>query len=189
MTGLAITPTVQQFYAALNAFIQEVTGLPETQVVQGLGNRAAMPAPGFVCFQIVTRRRLRTNIDTPDEVNQDPTDMTITEGVELGVQINCFGPEDPTAAVGSLDWANLLSSTLRDEFGCDFFEQQLGVGLCDPLYADEARLLQLVDGEEQYEEGWAVDAHFQLNPTTTVPQQYADTLDLTMINVQASFPA
>jgi hypothetical protein len=189
MTGLAVTPTEALFYAALNAFVQQVTGLAAAQCIQGLGNRASMPAPGFIVFEIVTRRRLRTNIDTPDEIDDDPTTATIEEGVELGVQINCFGPEDPTATVGSLDWANMLCATLRDEYGCNFFEGQMGEGVCDPLYADDAKLLPLVDGEEQFEEGWYIDAHFQLNPVTTIPRQYADELTLDMINVQASYPA
>lgn len=188
MTGLTVAPTEAQFYAALNAFIQQVTGLANSQVIQGLGNRAAMPAPGFIAFEIVTRHRLRTSIDTPDEVDEDPTTATIEESVDLGVQINCFGPEDPAAAVGSLDWANMLCATLRDEYGCDFFEGQLGDGVCDPLYADDAKLLPLTDGEAQYEEGWYVEAHFQLNPVTTIPQQYADVLELEMVNVQARFP-
>jgi hypothetical protein len=109
----------------------------------------------------------------------------LDEGVELTVQIDCYGPEstDP-AAVGAEDWASILSATLRDEYGC----AQLAP-LLSPLWADEARMIPLVDGEEQYEERWSLDAHFQYDPITTIPQQYAATLDLEMIRVpQESYP-
>lgn len=177
-TTVTIAPSLQSVYAALNSFLQTVTGLPSSNVVQGLPNRAAMPKPGFVCFQALTRRRLRTNIDTMVEINDAlPTQQTMEEGFELPIQIDCYGPV-------SCDWANMLSATLRDAYGVN----QLGPLGLTPLYADEARMIPLVDGEEQYEERWSLDARFQVNAVTTVTQQYADALELELINVDERFP-
>ena len=276
-----ITPNVQAFYGALNLFIQNVTGLAASQVVQGLPNRAAMPLPGFISFQAITRRRLRWNLHTSDTTDQfvgtasvtsgsstltitavtsgalavgqsvaclgipagttiaafgtgtggigtyalsqnatanetdvtlvvgsqeplldqngaplldqngqpllgPPSSLTILEAIELGIQIDCFEPQSTsTSVVGAEDWANMLSATLRDNYGCSFFEAQLGAGICDPLYADDARMVPFVDAEEQYEQKWSVDARFQLNPTTTIPQQYAAAVTLEMVEVPA----
>jgi hypothetical protein len=46
----------------------------------------------------------------------------------------------------------------------------------------------LVNGEEQYEERWIVGANLQYNPVVSTPQQFADTLEATLINVDEAFP-
>lgn len=168
-----VTPTLQGFYAALLPFIVGVTGLPATSVVQGIQNRASMPPPGFILVQTITRHRLRTNVHTYSTHSTVLT-QAIEEGVELGVQIDCYGPQ-------SEDWATMLSTLLRDNVGCTALAPTT-----QPLYADDARMVPLVDGEEQYEERWSVDAHFQYDPVTTAAQQYADALAITLINVPRS---
>jgi hypothetical protein len=182
MSAFPITPTLQLVYAALTPFIMNVTGLPAAQVVQGIQNRVSMPANGFVNMQALFRKRLRTNVHYPVE-SGEPTTASIEEGVELVVQIDCYSPAG-AYTVGGEDWANLLSATLRDEYGYDAL---IGSGLA-PLYADEARMIPITDGEDQYEERWSLDAHFQFNPVTTIPQQYANVLDLTLIDVPVPGP-
>ncbi len=178
--SLAVVPTLQNVYAPIVAFIISVTGLADTQVIQGIQNRAPMPEPNFIVVQALFRHRNITNIDIPDELTEPPVTAGIQEGVELTVQIDCYG-------LSGCDWANMLSATLRDEYGCTALAA-LGAAMTppfelQPLYADDARMIPLVDGEEQYEERWSVDARFQINPLTTIPQQYADVAKLTMINV------
>lgn len=177
MTAYSVTPTLQaNVYPALVALIINVTGLPASNVVQGLANRTSMPLPGFVEVQGLFDSRLRTNIDTYDQTNPAPTTKTLEQGLKLTVQIDCFGPQ-------SHDWANMLSTILRDEEGCIALAPS-----CQPLYADEARMIPLVAGEEQWEERWMVEANLQMNPVVTAPQQYADALELTLINVPEKFP-
>jgi len=183
---LVVAPTLQDVYAPIVSFIRGVTGLDANHVVQGLPNRAAMPTPGFVSFQAIHRARLRTNLDLWDETTNPPMSAGIEEGVELRLQIDCYGPS-------SCDWANMLSATLRDEYGCTQLAT-LAAAMTppftlQPLYADDAAMVPLVDGEEQYEERWMVDARFQINPVTTTPQEYADVLNLLLINVEERYPA
>jgi hypothetical protein len=175
MTAATVTPTLQTVYSALMPFIVGLTGLPPASVIQGIQNRAAMPLPGFILVQALDRHRLRTNIDSMVEANP-PISQTMEEGVELRVQIDCYGPS-------SCDWANMLSATLRDEYGVDALSPTLV-----PLYADDARMIPLVDAELQYEERWMVEANFQINPVTTIPQQYTDALDLTLVDVNVDYP-
>lgn len=177
MSGDTVSPGQQDVYAALVAFIISVTGLPASNVVQGLSNRVANPLPGFVLFQALHTRRLRTNIDSWANVTPAPTTQTIEQGLELSVQIDCYGPS-------SGDWANMLSTLLRDEYGCKALAPS-----CQPLYADDARMMPTVFGEDQFEERWSLDCRLQMNPVTTIPQQYAAVLDLTMINVPEKFPS
>lgn len=172
-----VTPTLQGFYGVLVPFILGTLGLTDAQIIQGIQNRAAMPldAPttsGFIVVQTITRHQLRTNLHT---YSTDPTQVTqgIEQGVELGVQIDCYGPN-------SEDWATILSTVLRDNVGCVALAPTAA-----PLYAEDARMIPLVDGEDQYEERWSLDAHFQYNPVTTAAQQYAEALAITLINVEA----
>lgn len=105
-----------------------------------------------------------------------PGTQTLEEGVEVRVQIDCYGPS-------ACDWANILSATLRDPYGCTALAPTL-----TPLYADDARMMPLIDAEQQYEERWSLDACFQVNFVTTVQQQYTDDLELTVENVQVEYP-
>lgn len=181
MTGFAVTPLLADVYAALVAFIGTVTGLPPSNIVLGIPNRAAMPMPGFISIQSVVRNRLRTNEHGP--VNVATTELNIEEGVELTIQIDCYSAPVSAGQTTAEDWATMLSSTLRDEYGCSILAPTV-----QPLYADEARMVPLVDGEEQYEERWSLDAHFQYNPNTTIPQQSAAALKLRLLDVPNQAP-
>lgn len=184
MSGFAITPILQTgVYVPLTAFIMTVTGLDADHVVQGLPNRASMPLPGFISFQTIFRHRLATNLHTYDETDPSPTTAAILESIELTVQIDCYGPQSTAEAEGAQDWANLLSATLRDEYGVTALAPTLA-----PLYADDATMIPLVDGEDQYEERWMVTAHFEFDPTTTIPQEYADVLDIKLWDVPLQAP-
>jgi hypothetical protein len=185
MPSYVISPQLQSgVYAALVPFITLVTGLAAANVVQGLPNRASMPMPGFISMQAIFRHRLRTNLHLPVNPAGGGT-QAIEEGVELSMQIDCYGPQSTDEIEGAEDWATILSTTLRDEYGVS----QLQPAGVVPLYADDARMIPLVAGEDQYEERWSVDARFQYNPQTTIPQQSADVLKLLLLNVQERYPA
>jgi hypothetical protein len=57
-----------------------------------------------------------------------------------------------------------------------------------PLYADNPTQMPLIDGEAQYEQRWKLTASLQYNPIVTVSQDFADTLTLTLDEVDATFP-
>jgi hypothetical protein len=171
---------LQSLYAVLVPFVMSVTGLDAAHVVQGLPNRATMPTPGFVSMQALFRKRLRTNIHSQALA---PNNATLEEGVELTVQMDCYGPQSTGSGDGAEDWATILSATLRDQYGCAALAPTM-----QPLYADEARLIPLIAGEEQYEERWSLDAHFQYNPVITIPQQSADVATIGLVDVDERYP-
>lgn len=170
-----VSPTLTAAYTAIVAFIMSVTGISDAQIIRGLQNRASMPKPDFIVVQFLNQRRLRTNINKTGTANP-PSTATLEEALEMAFQIDCYGSQ-------SHAWATMLSTLLRDQYGVS----QLRPKGITPLYADDARLMPTVFGEEQYEARWSLDARFQMNAVTTVPQQYADALELTMVNVQERF--
>ena len=54
----------------------------------------------------------------------------------------------------------------RDEYTTDLFPANI-----QPLYADDPVQLPLIDGEQQYEQRWKLEATLQYNPILTTSQQ------------------
>lgn len=174
---LVVTPTLDQLYTALGTFIEGVVpvGVPVIQLPE---NRAAMPpaVPGFVGMTARTQARIMTNLDRWDPQDLDPDAIAIEQAVRLHVQLDCYG-------VSSGDWAVMLSTVLRDEYGCTGLAPLLA-----PLYCSDPRFAALVDGEEQYERRWIVEAVLQYNPVTSTPMQFAAEADANLINVDEAYP-
>lgn len=173
-----VTPVQLDVYKVLQAFIMDVTGLAKPLVIQGLPNRAAMPAaqPGFVVMTLIHRARLRTNVDTWDESNPAPTTIEHEQGVQLRMQLDLYGSS-------SGEWADMLSTLLRDDVGCAALAPA-----CQPLYSEDPRLAPLIDTEEQYEARWILEAVLQYNPVTSTPMQFADAASVGLINVDEAYP-
>jgi hypothetical protein len=108
---------------------------------------------------------------------------SLMQEATVRVQLD-FHSADLTAG----DMAQTVSTMLRDEVGVDFF-----AGLAPPLngvvplYADDPRQMPFINDQQQYEWRWIVDALLQANQTVSVPAQYADSVSVTVINVQASY--
>ena len=176
--SLAISVTQDDVYTALETFLSGIvpTGVP---VIRGLPNRAAMPQPnpGFIVMQALMQDRLNMPVHAWDYgASSPPSTLDIEQGIELPVQIDCYGAT-------SGDWAATITTAFEDQYGFD----ALGPN-CEPLYANQARMMPLIDSEEQYEERWSIDAHLQINPVVTITQQFADQLDLSVVNVTEKYP-
>jgi hypothetical protein len=173
---LVVSPTLDDVYKKLGDFIATViTGVP---VIQTPTNRtpAPPPSPGYIGMTARLSSRIMTNIDHWEADDTAPTGIAIEQAVRLKVQLDCYG-------VQSGDWAVILSTVLRDEFGC--------VGLMPilaPLHADEPKFAPLVQGEEQYEYRWIVEAVLQYNPVVSTPQQFANAAEINTINVDERYP-
>ncbi len=175
---LAISVTQDDVYTALETFLSGIVpaGVP---VIRGLPNRAAMPQPdpGFIVMQALMQDRLNMPVHAWDySASSPPSTLDIEQGIELPVQIDFYGAT-------SGDWAATFTTAFEDQYGFD----ALGPN-CEPLYANQARMMPLIDSEEQYEERWSVDAHLQINPVVTITQQFADQLDASVVNVTETYP-
>jgi hypothetical protein len=174
--ALTISITDTDLYTKVRAFILDIvpTG---TLVIRGPVNRAAQPAADHVVITLVARKRLRTNVTTYSDPSPTTGTAALEEGVQREMQVDFYG--DTLAP----DWAAMFETVWRSEYACRALAPT-----CQPLYADEARQMPLVTGEEQYLERWMVRAMLQYNPVTTTVQEFADTLVVDLINVDVSYP-
>lgn len=96
---------------------------------------------------------------------------------DMVVQVDIHGPS-------SADNAQRLDTLLRSEYGTRAF----GTVAVAPLYCDSPRQLPFLDAEQQVEDRWSVDVHLQLSAVVSTTQQFADQLEPTLIDVDATFP-
>lgn len=181
---MIVTPVQADLYRLVKVLVVSATGLDPTRVIQGLPNRASMPpsAPGFVMMQVTSTKRLRTNQDVWDLTSPNPDHLDIEQGTMLRMQLDLYG-----AASG--DWAVILCTLLRSEYACTVLAGADPTHpVVVPLYSSDPFNAPLNDSEEQYEDRWTLEAVLQYNPVTTVPMQFADTLEVTLINVDETYP-
>lgn len=168
----------QALYEKIQPVLADWLGLDPSLVLQGLPNRAAMPLPdpGYVTMQLTNTARLRTNIDSWDETDLDPSTLQIEQGTKVRMQLDLYG-------ASSGDWAIILSAVLRDEVGCDALAD-----VCQPLFTGDPILAPLEDSESQYEARWIIEALLQYNPVISAPMQFFDEAVVTLVNVDERYP-
>lgn len=89
----------------------------------------------------------------------------------------------------SADRAQILSTTLRDDFGVQFFAAlPAPLNLIAPLYADNPRYVPFINENDQYEWRWINEVNLQVNQTVIVPQQFADIGAVKVVSVDATYP-
>lgn len=171
-----VSPTQNDMFVALQAFVMDVLNLDIDHVVQGIGNGVPMPLGGFVAMTELFANRLSTNVST----YADPTPTTgkknSQQAIQATVQLDCYGPD-------SGNWASILSTLLRDEYACDALAPSV-----QPLHADDPKMLPLIDGEAQYEQRWTVTALLQVNPVVSTPMQFFDEAKVVFVEVDATYP-
>lgn len=100
-------------------------------------------------------------------------------GTQLTVQLDVYGP-------GSADTTRVIDTLFFSEVGVDAVAAS-GYAIT-PLYCNEARQLPFIDAEQQYENRWMIEAVFQISPVVSTPQQFADVVDVTTIEVDTTYP-
>jgi hypothetical protein len=102
----------------------------------------------------------------------------IEQATEIVMQVDVHGP-------GSSDNAQTISTLFRDEYAVTQFD---GTGIT-PLYADEPRQMPFLTAAHQYEDRWTVDVHMQADPVIAVPQEFADAVEIIVIDIDTIVPA
>ena len=172
---MTVSPVLDDVYTAVRAFILGILPLDGMHVVKGTQNRVAMPVGPFVELYIATARRLATTVDTWDPTDPDPTDITRQQSVELEMQVSIYGPL-------SGDMAAIFTTLWRDDYGCT----ALGAS-CQPLHCDEPMRSPLDNGEDQYEDKWTCRARLQYNPVIATAAQFADVVNIGVINATVEY--
>jgi hypothetical protein len=182
MTQPTISLTESQTLTALRSFLLAV--LPTgTEVVKGQDNRVPEPAgSNFIVMTPTLQSRIETNTDSYSDgylvnVNNPSVELTL-QPMQLTVQLDIHG----TSASDNL---NLITSLFRDQYGVDAFNAS-GFDVT-PLYMGDPRQMPFINGEQQIETRWTVDTVLQCNPIITTAQQFATTLNIGVISVEATY--
>lgn len=86
------------------------------------------------------------------------------------------------------DMANTVQALFRDDYAVQQFAGQTPAYSVVPLHADAARYLPFINESQQYEWRWVVEAMLQVNSVVSVPQQFADSVAVTTVSVDAAYP-
>lgn len=105
----------------------------------------------------------------------------IRQPTQITMQLDVHGPN-------ASDNAQTISTLFRDERATSFFAAS-GYDVA-PFYADDPKQIPFVNGEDQYEFRYIVDAVMQANQTVSnLAQQFADQINVGLIEVDAAYPA
>ncbi|MDR9839456.1 phage neck terminator protein [Herbaspirillum huttiense] len=170
-----ISITEEHLFTALRDFIVSLVD-PNLPVIRGLQNRVPTPEGGFVAMSPLFSQGLATTVQTYDGVADTQTNQ---QSKQWTAQIDCYGES-------ANDTAAILSAMVRTPYAADRFAAG-GLGI-QPLYASEPRQLAFVTGESEYQERWTFELSLQYNPQVVVPQEFADTVTVGLINVDVQYP-
>ena len=110
--------------------------------------------------------------------------QSIEQPAQFAIQLD-FHSEEITDAG---DMAQTVSTLLRDTFGTEQFANQNPNYGVVPLYADDPKQMPFLNAEQQFEWRWVVEAMLQANQVLNVPQQFADSVEVGVISVEATYP-
>jgi hypothetical protein len=163
-----MTPSISEdaVMTALRSFLLEV--LPAgVEVIQGQQNRAPEPrGPNHIVMTPARREQLSSTTHGYDPASNS---NTVARSTAFHCTLDIYGPD------GS-DNAQVVSTLLRDSYGCEFLEPY-GI---QPLYCDDGQQMPLVNGEFQYENRWMVRCVLQANPSVVVSAEFGDSVITTL---------
>lgn len=176
MAAATLTPTEDQTFAALFAWVTKVLALPydTEQVLKGFQNLSSTPLGSYVIISpgIMQRQNFGSRAYDPD-ANQAVQAAHLT----YSYQVDCYGPEGPT-------WASILSVAWRTMWGVD----NMVPNVLTPLYADAPQQLNIVNSEGQYEQRFMIRLFGQVNQTVGLPQDFFDQIQLDSITIADQLP-
>ncbi len=108
---------------------------------------------------------------------------TMEQGAQMTVLLDFHGDQ-----VDAMDLASTVMTAIRDEYGVEQFATQTPDYGVRPLYADDARQLPFQNAEQQTEWRWTVEAMLQVNAVVSVPQQFADSVTVDVVSIDATYP-
>lgn len=109
--------------------------------------------------------------------------QTIMQEAEATIQLD-FHASDGSAG----DLAQTVTTLMRDPFATSQFASQTPNYGISPLHADDARQMPFVNDQQQVEWRWIVEAMLQSDQVLSVPQQYADSVSVEVVSVEAAYP-
>lgn len=168
LTVRLVSITQDDLMTAIRTFLLTLVDQP---VLRTPINRAAMPKGAFIAMSPGRVTALATNTVKGTR--------SVKRSSQFECQLDCYGDK-------SGDTATMISMLFRDQYAIEVFEQQPFEIV--PLYAEDAQQMPVVTGEEQYLERWTFEIVLQFNPVVSMPAQSANMLELSLRNVDRTFP-
>ena len=109
--------------------------------------------------------------------------QTYMQSAELVIQLDFHSASTSDAG----DMARTVSTLFRDEFATTQFANQVPHYDVTPLHADDAKQMPFINENQQFEWRWVVEARVQTNDVVTLPQQFAESLHVNVISVEATY--
>ena len=170
--------TESQVYEAVGEFLEAAA--PGLDTNQGEDNRVPEPeADNYVLMHITNRIRLSTNKVEYSDPFPAAGARTIVQPTRIVINLDLHGP-----AAG--ENAQRITTLFNDAWGPQWFREHYPE--VSPLHLTDAHQLRFINGQEQYELRYQMEAHIQVNPAVSTPQDFADSIAPTLIEVDAEFP-
>lgn len=174
-----ISITESNLFDALRQFLLGIVAAG-VEVVRGQDNGVGEPVgTDFIEMWPIAMPRLATNSDSYIDPGTNPGTRNSKQSIAAHVQIDVHGPN-------STDNANMITTLFRDEYACISFAA-INPDI-QPLYCDDPKQIPFINGENQYETRWIIEAVIQYNPVTQTPQDFADAVQVGIISVDAAYP-
>lgn len=149
------------------------------EVIRAQVNRVPEPtSDDFVVMTPILRERISTNIDTWSNSSTVST-INATQSTKVTIQLDVHGPN-------SSENSQIISTLLRDQIGCAAFAAI--ASNIQTLFASDPRQSPFINGEDQYEDRWMVDAVLQADITLTTSQQFSSKLSVGLIPADITYP-
>lgn len=100
--------------------------------------------------------------------------QAVTQAVEVTIQIDVHGP-------ASAENAQAVTTLMRGGYAVDAF-LALGADVMT-LHADDPKQVPFINGEMAYETRWVIECRLQANQVISVPQQFAGSIQVGLIEV------
>lgn len=169
-----ISITDDDVFTAMRAFLLAV--LPAgVEVVQLQDNGVPMPPGAFVGMNNGNMKRLATNTDTYNDPVTSAGSKLIGSPSAYTMTVDLYGPDSGA-------WAATVQALFRDEYATSLFPDNI-----QPLYADDPIQIPLINGEQQWEQRWRIQAVMQTSAVVTVPQDFAASLSVILKEVEAEY--
>lgn len=156
---------------AIKNYVNKFTGMDKTLIYIGFQNRVPLPnAKNYCIVTVYNMNRLGTPIERYDSLQSA---YYITQHYQANVQIDFYGAD-------ARENASKMVTTSRTLIGANYLKTYQ----IQPLYCEEARRIQNVTGERQYEDRYMTDFNIEFDGVVSVSQDGFKEAKLNLIKVE-----
>ena len=157
---------------ALRAFL--VAMLPvDTQVVAGQQNHVPLPQGRVVVITPLMQAAMDVPTTAYDRVNSG---IGKRQSKDWRIQLDVYGDN-------AADAAAMLQTVFRTDYAFDWMADGYAIR---PLYTEDPRNMAFINDAMNYESRWMLEVHLQANQTTTLPQDFAQSLHIGLVEVDTN---